>query len=65
VPSNLKYGNYILYVYLQYPYGITGVFSNAATVIGLNNNNYDNSSLITEDRQNNLIAVIKKTAEMA
>jgi hypothetical protein len=32
IPTNLKSGNYILYVYLQYPYGITGVFSNAATV---------------------------------
>jgi hypothetical protein len=35
MPTNLKSGNYILYVYLQYPYGITGVFSNAATVTGL------------------------------
>jgi hypothetical protein len=35
VPTNLKSGNYILYVYLQYPYGITGVFSNAATITGL------------------------------
>src|SRR6476646_9246072 len=32
VPTNLKSGNYILYIYLQYPYGITGVFSNAATI---------------------------------
>ena len=35
VPTNLKSGNYILYIYLQYPYGITGVFSNAATITGL------------------------------
>jgi len=35
IPTNLKSGNYILYVYLQYPYGITGVFSNAATVTSL------------------------------
>ena len=35
MPTNLKSGNYILYVYLQYPYGITGVFSNAATVTSL------------------------------
>ena len=35
VPTNLKSGNYIFYVYLQYPYGITGVFSNAATITGL------------------------------
>jgi hypothetical protein len=33
--TNLKSGNYILYVYLQYPFRITGVFSNASTVIGL------------------------------
>ena len=35
IPTNLKSGSYILYVYLQYPYGITGVFSNAATIVGL------------------------------
>ena len=35
VPTNLKSGNYILYIYLQYPYGITGLFSNAATITGL------------------------------
>jgi len=35
VPTHLKSGNYILYIYLQYPYGITGVFSNAATITGL------------------------------
>ena len=35
VPTNLKSGNYILYIYLQYPYGIKGVFSNAATITGL------------------------------
>jgi len=34
-PTHLKSGNYILYIYLQYPYGITGVFSNAATITGL------------------------------
>lgn len=39
MPSNLPSGNYILYVYIQYPYGITGVFSNLATVAGSNNNN--------------------------
>jgi len=39
IPSNLQSGNYILYVYLQYPYNITGVFSNAATVTGSDNNN--------------------------
>ncbi len=32
MPSNLPPGNYILYAYLQYPNGITGVFSNLATV---------------------------------
>lgn len=32
MPSNLPSGNYILYAYLQYPNGITGVFSNLATV---------------------------------
>lgn len=32
MPSNLPPGNYILYIYLQYPEGITGVFSNLATV---------------------------------
>ena len=32
MPSNLPTGNYILYVYLQYPNGITGVFSNLITV---------------------------------
>lgn len=32
MPSNLPPGNYILYVYLQYPEGIAGVFSNLATV---------------------------------
>ena len=32
IPANLQSGNYILYVYLQYPYKITGVFSNVATV---------------------------------
>jgi hypothetical protein len=39
VPSNLPHGNYVLFVYLQYPYGITGVFSNIATVTGSINNN--------------------------
>ncbi len=33
MPSNLPTGNYILYVYLQYPNGITGVFSNLTTVV--------------------------------
>ena len=32
VPSNLQPGNYIVYAYLQYPNGITGVDSNLATV---------------------------------
>jgi hypothetical protein len=32
MPSNLQPGNYILYAYLQYPNGVTGVFSNLATV---------------------------------
>jgi hypothetical protein len=32
MPSNLPPGNYILYAYLQYPNGVTGVFSNLATV---------------------------------
>jgi hypothetical protein len=34
MPKHFQAGNYILYVYLLYPYGITGVFSNAATVSG-------------------------------
>jgi hypothetical protein len=34
MPKQFQAGNYILYVYLQYPYGITGVFSNAATLSG-------------------------------
>ena len=38
IPANLQSGNYILYVYLQYPYNITGVFSNAATVTSSDNN---------------------------
>lgn len=38
MPTNLQSKNYILYVYLQYPYGITGVFSNAAIVTGSSNN---------------------------
>ena len=33
MPSNLSPGNYILYAYIQYPNGVTGVFSNLATVI--------------------------------
>jgi hypothetical protein len=32
MPSNIPPGNYILYAYIQYPNGITGVFSNLATV---------------------------------
>ena len=32
VPSNLTSGNYILYAYLHYPNGITGVFSNIASI---------------------------------
>lgn len=32
IPSNMAPGKYILYTYLQYPYGITGVFSNFATI---------------------------------
>lgn len=33
IPPNLIPGKYILYTYIQYPYGITGVFSNLATMI--------------------------------
>ena len=44
IPSNLPPGNYILYVYLQYPEGITGVFSNLATVAGSNNNDVPSGS---------------------
>ncbi len=36
-PSNLTSGNYILYAYLHYPNGITGVFSNLAEVISSTN----------------------------
>jgi hypothetical protein len=32
IPPNVTPGNYILYAYIQYPYGITGVFSNFATI---------------------------------
>ncbi len=39
MPSNLPSGNYILYVYIQYPDGITGVFSGLATVAGSSNSN--------------------------
>lgn len=33
LPTNIAPGNYIMYVYLQYPYGITGVLSNYVTII--------------------------------
>lgn len=33
IPTTLPLGNYILYVFIQYPYGITGVFSNLATIV--------------------------------
>lgn len=33
LPANITPGNYIMYVYLQYPHGITGVFSNFVTII--------------------------------
>ena len=32
IPSTIAPGNYILYTYIHYPYGITGVFSNYATI---------------------------------
>jgi hypothetical protein len=32
IPQITQPGNYILYVYLHYPYGVTGVFSNELTV---------------------------------
>ena len=32
IPTTLSPGNYILYAYVQYPYGITGVFSNIAKI---------------------------------
>jgi hypothetical protein len=34
IPPNVTPGNYILYTYVQYPYGITGVFSNFVTIKG-------------------------------
>ncbi len=35
LPNNLAPGNYIIYVHLQYPFGITGVFSNLVNVTKL------------------------------
>jgi hypothetical protein len=32
IPQSTQPGNYILYVYLYYPYGVIGVFSNEVTV---------------------------------
>ncbi len=32
LPSNISHGDYILYVYLQYPYDITAVFSNLVKI---------------------------------
>ncbi len=32
IPSNLTPGDYILYVYFKYPYGITGIFSNLVAI---------------------------------
>ncbi|MDQ6724440.1 MAG: hypothetical protein M3Z01_09295 [Thermoproteota archaeon] len=45
MPSNLTPGNYILYAYLQYPDGITGVFSNLATVTGGSNSSNGQGSI--------------------
>ena len=33
IPPNITPGKYVLYTYIQYPYRITGVFSNLATIV--------------------------------
>jgi hypothetical protein len=39
MPTNIVPGKYVLYLYLYYPDGITGVFSNIATVTNSDENN--------------------------